>query len=202
MNCSLKWDRHKYTPCSCVHMEVFQVIRRFPIIIPSLRSRRLSPCEVHSLVIYGKDVAKFDFWVLNLLNNLELWDFLNILGVQLLQVPLVLMIDLSWRFRDFWSLPFATSFPLPMNSWASLGHPWELDAASGLEFWFVLASSLQHNTTCRLEALSITKLLDAIGLFTDEDLVATELVRFMAVGLDFATILFSFDCSCILFAIL
>ena len=53
-----------------------------------LRSRRLSPCEVHSLVIYGNDVAKFDIWVLNLLNLLELRDFLKILGVQLAQASL------------------------------------------------------------------------------------------------------------------
>ena len=50
--------------------------------------------------------------------------------------------------------------------------------------------------------LSIPGLLDAIGLFTDEELVATELVRFTTIGLDLATILFSSDCSCILFAIL
>ena len=43
------------------------------------------PCEVHSLVIFGTDVAEFDFGVLNLL---ELLDFLNILGIQLPQVPL------------------------------------------------------------------------------------------------------------------
>ena len=66
----------------------------------------------------------------------------------------------------------------------------------------MLASGLLDNPTCRLEALSIPWLLDAIGLFTDEELAATELVRFIAVGLDFATILFSSDCSCILFTIL
>ena len=44
-------------------------------------------------------------------------------------------------------------------------------------------------------------LLDAVGLFTENELVATELVKFLAFGLDFATILFSSDCSCILFAI-
>ena len=58
----------------------------------------------------------------------------------------------------------------------------------------MLASGLPDNPTCRLEALSITKLLGAIGPFTDEELVATELVKFIAVGMDFATILFSSDC--------
>ena len=66
----------------------------------------------------------------------------------------------------------------------------------------MLASGLPHNPTCRLGALSIPGLLDASGLSTDEELVATELVRFITVGLNFATILFSTDCSCILFAIL
>ena len=53
--------------------------------------------------------------------------------------------------------PVATNFPVLMNSWASLCQPWELDAASGLEFWFVLALSLPDNPTCRLEALSISR---------------------------------------------
>ena len=65
----------------------------------------------------------------------------------------------------------------------------------------MLASSLPDNPTCPLEALNISALLDAIRLFTDEELAGTELVKFIAVGLDFATILFLF-CSCILFAIL
>ena len=37
----------------------------------------------------------------------------------------------------------------------------------GIEFWFVLASGLPDNPTCRLEPLSIPGHLDAIGLFTD-----------------------------------
>ena len=100
---------------------------------------------------------------------------------------------ISWRFLVFSCHKFPCadeqlSIPLPsLNSTLR---------------WYVLASSLPDNPTCRLEALSITGLLDAIGLFTDEELEATELVRFIAVGLDFAAILFSSDCSCILFAIL
>ena len=66
----------------------------------------------------------------------------------------------------------------------------------------MLASGLPDNPTCRLEALCIPGLLDAIGLFTDEELVASEQVRFVVVGLDFATVLFSSDCSCVLFGIL
>ena len=66
-------------------------------------------------------------------------------------------------FPEYHWYSVATSFLVLMNSWASLCHPWEIDAASGLEFWFVLASSLADNPTCRLEALTIPGLLDAIG---------------------------------------
>ena len=43
----------------------------------------------------------------------------------------------------------------------------------------------------RLDGLSIPGLLDAIGLFSFEELVGTELTSVIAVGLDFATVLFS-----------
>ena len=49
--------------------------------------------------------------------------------------------------------------------------------------------------------LSIPGLFDAIGLFTVEELVETEAAKFIIVGFDFATILLSLLCSCILFAI-
>ena len=65
-----------------------------------------------------------------------------------------------------------------------------------------MLASLPDNPTCRLEAWSTPGHLDAIGLFTDEEIVATELVKFIAVGLDLATILFSSDYSYILFSIL
>ena len=100
----------------------------------------------------------------------------------------------SCRFRVFWSVSVAASVSVLKNSWASLCHPWELDAASGLEFWFMISSGLPDNP------LSIPGLLDAIGLNTDEELAATELVNFITTGVDLATFLFSSDCSCILFA--
>ena len=49
--------------------------------------------------------------------------------------------------------------------------------------------------------MSIPGLLDAIGLFADEELVAMEEDRFMAVDFDFATLRSSPSCSCILLAI-
>ena len=53
----------------------------------------------------------------------------------------------------------------------------------------------------RKGALSIPGLFDAIGFCTVEELVETETAKFIVVGFDFATILFSPSCSCILFAI-
>ena len=57
----------------------------------------------------------------------------------------------------------------------------------------------RETTYFPLDALSIPGLFDA--MFTDEELVETVDVRFIAVGFDFATILSSSFCSCILFAI-
>ena len=50
-------------------------------------------------------------------------------------------------------------------------------------------------------AVSIPGLLDAVGLFADEELVGTCEDKFIAVDFDVATILSSSFCSCILFAI-
>ena len=49
--------------------------------------------------------------------------------------------------------------------------------------------------------MSISGLLDAIGLFEDEELVAIKEDRFIAVDFDFPTLLASPFCSSILFAI-
>ena len=134
MNSSLKRDRQKYTANCCVHIEVFQIIRRFPIINPYDREDLL---HVHSLVIFGNDVAKFDFWVLNLLEFVE------------------------FSGHPWYSV--ATSFPVLMNSWASLCQPWELHAASGLEFRFLLASSLPENPTCRLENCPLSTIFKPVS---------------------------------------
>ena len=49
--------------------------------------------------------------------------------------------------------------------------------------------------------MSYFGLLDAIGSFADEELAGTVEDKFIAVGLDFATLLSSPSCSCTLFAI-
>ena len=182
MNGSLKSDRHKFAPYSYVHIENFQVIRRFDQKC-FLRSRRLSPCDQHNVwyteMMRPNSTFGFRiFWIF--------WNF-RIVRIALVSRCYKFTCDyFYWWFRYCWSLPAATSLPV----------------LSGLEFWFALTPSLPENSICRLGALSIPRLLDAIGLFTDEELVETEMATFVAVGLDFATTLFSSFCSCILFAIL
>ena len=112
------------------------------------------------------------------------------------------MIAPWFRFRnpnDSWLLSVAASFPATSTinppKYASSSLPGELDAASGFEFLLALASGFPA------DALSIPGLFDAIRWFTDEELVETIHVKFIAVGFDFATVLSSSFCSCILFAI-
>ena len=88
--------------------------------------------------------------------------------------------------------PAALSINPPRN--ASYSLPWELHAPSGLKFLLTLASSFP-------DALSITGLSGAIGSFAEEELAETVEDKFVTVGFDFATILSSSFCSCILFAI-
>ena len=66
-----------------------------------------------------------------------------------------------------------------------------------MKFLFLLTSGFPEHPICRLEALSIPGLFDAIGLFTDEELVETLTARFIAAGFGFATVLVSPFCSCI-----
>ena len=180
MNCSLKCVRHKNTPFSCAHIEILQVVRRFPVIKFLTTEKTFSMCGTQSGDIWKRCRP------IRLLGS-EYYESCESYGVS--------------GFSGHPWYPVATGFTVLMNNWASLCHTWELDAASGLDFWFVLAPSFPDHPTCRLEALSIPRLLDAIGLFTNEELVGTELIRFIAVGLDFATILFSSVCSCTIFAI-
>ena len=130
--------------------------------------------------------------------SLEFPDLLDILCIQMLQGPPVH--NFSRWFRYLWSLSVATSSSVLKSNRASVCHPWGLNAASGWEFRVDFTPKFPEDPICRLEALSIPGLFDAIGLFTDEELVETETARFIDVGLDFATILLSSFCSCILFA--
>ena len=116
---------------------------------------------------------------------------------EFLDAPSFLVTTFSWslhdsdagKCHDSWLSSVVTSFPATSTInpplYASFSLPWELDAASGFEF-LALASSFP------VDALSIPGLFDAIGWFTDEELVETVDVRFTAVGFDFATILSSF----------
>ena len=128
-------------------------------------------------MIHGNDVAKFCLRFPSLLNFLE---FPPYPGATSFPVQTV-----SGKFRDSGSLSVATGFPVQTSSRASFCHPWELDAASGLEFRCDFTSGFPEHPICRLEALNITGLFDTIELFTDEELVETVTARFIAVGLDF-----------------
>ena len=85
-------------------------------------------------------------------------------------------------------------FPSSRPRYASCSLTWELDAASGFEFLLPLTSGFP-------EAVRFAGPFDAIGSFADEELAETIEDKFIAIGLDFATILSSSFCSCILFAI-
>ena len=69
------------------------------------------------------------------------------------------------------------------------------------DFDFLASGFPVLDLSVRQGALSMHGLSNAIGQFTDEELAGTELFRFIVVGFDSATILFSSFCSCILFAI-
>ena len=73
---------------------------------------------------------------------------------------------------DATSFPVAVSIKPPKN--ASCSFTWELDAASEFEFLLILLSSFPV-------AMSIPGLLDAIGLFADEELAGTCEDKFIAV---------------------
>ena len=95
--------------------------------------------------------------------------------------------------------PFvATGFPVAVSikppRCASCSRAWELDAASDFEFLLILLSGFSV-------AMSIPRLLDAIGLFADEGLVGTWEDKFVAVDFDFSTLLSSLLSSRTLFAI-
>ena len=76
-----------------------------------------------------------------------------------------------------------------------------------------LAAALEKSTLRRISnfllillsnipvAMSVPGLLDAIGLFTDEELARTCEDKFVAEDFNFATIISTPFCSCILFAI-
>ena len=129
----------------------------------------------------------------------EFSEFLDATGFPVTSFSWSLHDSDSGKSHDFWILSVAAGFRATSTinppRHASFSCPWELDAASGFEFLLALASGFP------LDVLSTPGLFDAIGWFTDEELVETVDVRFFAVGFDFATILSSSFRSCTLFAI-
>ena len=140
------WQTWKYTNY-CVHIDVIQIIPRFPITKSFSRIRRLSPCEVDTLVIW-KWLAENNFWSLILLNLLlEFWDFLNVHGIQL---PQFLCADDRFflSFQILLILARGHKFPYANEqlsiSLSSLTNP---TLRQNWNFDFVLASRLRDNLT-------------------------------------------------------
>ena len=178
MNCSLKSDRHRFSPYRCVHIEVFHLIRRTATICLS-HDRDVSPSVAHNLAKYGDGVANLCH-CLRLPSLLSLLEFLDTLGVLGWQVSRLVFSYLH---------PELHLFAILENS--TLCRDWSL--ASGFP---------ELDQSVRQGALSISGLFDAIGFCKVEELVETERARFIVVDFDFATILLSPSCSCILFAII
>ena len=192
MNWSLKGDRHNFTPNSCVHIEVLHLIHRAETISFVSRSRKPSPCAARNLLIYGDCVAK-RCQCLRFPSFLSVLSFLDIL-VRQMSLYLPNLQDTSGvpgllpsRLVSLYLRPEMHLFPsLRTRRYVTI----------------LFASRFPVlDLSVRQGALSIHGLFDAIELFTVEELVETEKARFIVVGFDFATILFSPSCSCILFAI-
>ena len=87
MNWSLKCDRHEiFLIQLCSHRGHSHRLSDFDHKFLS-HNREDFLHENYSLVIHGNDVAQLDFRVPNLLNLLEFPDLLDIICVQMLQVP-------------------------------------------------------------------------------------------------------------------
>ena len=102
----------------------------------------------------------------------------------------------SENSHNTWFSSVATGFfelsSINPPRYTSFSFTWELGASSGFEFLLVLLAGFPTAT-------SFPGSEDVIGFFADEELAGTDEDRFIAVGLDFVTILSSSFCT--LFAI-
>ena len=115
---------------------------------------------------------------------------------------LLVLSELSRKFRRSWFVPAATSLLVLSSLSASSCHTWELDAAS---FWFWVSRCgfpriLLKNHTFLTKCSEYPRTVDALGLNTIEELASIFETKFN-VGFDFATIISSLVPSCFLFAI-
>ena len=186
MNCSLECNVHEYTPNSVVLDDVIQVIRWTSAVNLSYDRRDFLQVSTTAGDIW-KLCGTWIYWISGC-NKFPCFFFLMI--APWFRFRKTLMTSDFYRSRQ---VPTTPAINPPM--YASFSLPWELDAASGFEFLLALASSFPA------DALSISGLFDAIGWFTEEELVETVGVMFIAVGFAFATILYSSSCSCIRFVL-
>ena len=203
MNCCLKNGIHKHSPRSRVHVEVLHFISR-------------SSIERHSynrmdFVHVGDDFRGYVeiIWPrLSALGSPEFSETLEAAGFPALFLyatgsPVT---SPSWTLQDSDSekshdtsfSTVATGFPalssIKPPRYTSFSFTWELGASSGIELLLVLLAGFPA-------AMSFAGSEDVIIFFADQELAETVKDRFIAVGLDFATILSSSFCSCTLFAI-
>ena len=109
----------------------------------------------------------------------------------------------SWLLHDShsehshnsWLSSVEAGFPPSTRQGMHLAVSHENPTLRRVEFLLSLASGFP------VDAVSVPELFDAIGRFTDKELVETVEVKFTAMGCDFSTILSSSFCSCILCAI-
>ena len=204
MNCCLKSGIQKYAPNSHIDVQIihggrYVLVRRSP-----WRSRRLLPYDelwlearVDCVTFYS-----FSFWT-----SLAVW-FTGCTGFPLScfisnRSPrhFFFMKTPSFRFgspHPLTPLLLRQVFPVALSinppRYASCSRAWKLGAASDLKFLLILLSGFP-------EPMSISRLLNAIGLFADEELVGTCEDKFIAVDFDSATIISSSFCSYTLLAI-
>ena len=146
----------------------------------SRRSRRLPPCDALWLVTRVDCVTILSFQLLDFPGSLICW--MQRVSPELFYKQPV---SLSHFLHSQFQIQKGPHLLVPhllrqVSSWhclsthpryASCSRAWELDAASDFEFLPILLSSFPV-------AMSISGLLDAIGLFDDEELVGTWEDRF------------------------
>ena len=103
-------------PQRAVHIEILQMNRRTPI--RSLSYDREDFLHVHSVVKNVNDVAKFDCCVPNLLNLLVFPNIVDILCIQMLQIP-----PCKVSLNDSGTSGLYRLLQVHLSSRASLCHP-------------------------------------------------------------------------------
>ena len=193
MNCSLKSDRHKSSPKSCVHIEVLHLIHRaLFFLVAHVHWKVLYGCHMQLRVTKvrldkGRDETAhnlliFGVCVVHLCHCLRFLSFLK------RRVPSYLL-----TLQDNSGVPVLL---LSRRVSSSLHPELYLFATLGLDCVLLHKGFPVLDKSVRQGALSIPGLFRATANCSQRTVKAS----FIIVGFDFATILSSPSCSCILFA--